>query len=1188
MAKIQLTDDQLAAVTNRGGSLLVSAAAGSGKTKVLVERLFAHIAETHCHVDDFLIITYTKAAAAELRNKIAQELSSRVAEDPNNDHLRRQMFRVYQADIKTVDAFCAALLRENVHLLRGDGQHSFTPDFRVLDEPESLLMKQRVLARVLEQFYQELEQNDSEAELLAQTLGAGRDDRALESLVLELHSKIQSHPRPLQWLQEVRGSWENLPATLADSDYGRVIMEDTVHRAEFWAERLERGVADMEGCESVYLAYADRFLEVAQQLRGYKAAAAEGWEAMRQIQPAFRRMGMVRGDENEFWKQRARKLLDRCKEELKTLVAPYAISEADYLKDLQAMAPAMLGLIRLTAAFTDAYQKEKLRRNAMDFSDQEHFAIKILTEEDGSPSELAKQVSTRYHEIMVDEYQDTNEVQNCIFRAISKNEQNLFVVGDVKQSIYRFRLADPTIFLAKYLEYLPVKEAKDGEPRKVLLSYNFRSRETVLDSCNFVFHNIMSQRMGEMEYGDDEALHFGAKEHYKPRTDVDTEFHLVSVADTEDEQFDRTQMEARFVAKRIRQLLDEQYPVQDGDGALRPIREEDIVILMRSPRARQKAFTEALAKENITCSVSENESLFHTMEIAVVFSLLQIIDNPRQDVPLISVLRSPLFGFSADRLAQIRTLCPSGDYYDALCCDTAEDSVAFCELLRQLRLMAHDLPADRLVWEVYSKLHVQAIFGAMDNGKRRKEHLMAFYAYAGQMTAAGKRNIFDFVEHLRKLLENDQTPVLNTQSSAGGVQIMSIHKSKGLEFPVVILADLQKKFNTEDFNRPVLVHPQLGLGTECVDTERRIRYNTISKTALAMKLGRESKAEEMRILYVAMTRAKEKLILVDCMKHAHKHVNDLITMTDLPVPPEAVASFSSPGDWVLLPLLATYEAGEIHDWAELAPQNLHSCGDGWELHLWENPYTAAQGEEKQAETQQAQQYGELTFLTRSYPYESSCVIPTKVTATQLKGRELDEEIAQGAAAPRLHRVSMDKPRFLREQKGLSAAEKGTAMHLVMQYLDFSTPADIEVLKAETESLRQRRLLNDQQAEAIDHGKLAAFLASPLADQLRRATDMRREFPFALLIPARVYDMSAAEGEQMLLQGVVDCCCDIDGELVVVDFKTDNIKPGEEDERAERYRPQLDAYATAISQVLERPVKHKILYFFATNREIYLK
>ncbi len=1185
MAKIQLTADQREAVYNRGGSLLVSAAAGSGKTKVLVERLFAHIQEQHCNVDDFLIITYTKAAAAELRGKIAQELSRRVAEDPSNAHLRKQMFRVYQADIKTVDAFCASLLRENVHLLRGDGQHSLTPDFRVLDESESLLVKQRVLGRVLEEFYQDLEQDDQEASLLAQTLGAGRDDRAMEQLVLELHSKIQSHPYPLQWLQQVRKNWEQPPESLAESDYGRLIMEETVRRAEFWAERLEKCAEDMQACEPVYFAYADRFLETAQQLRGYSTAAQDGWEAMRCIQPQFRRMGVVRGEENELWKQRARKLLERCKEDLKKLAAPFALSEAEYLEDLQYMAPAMLGLTRLTSAFAQAYQQEKLRRNAIDFSDQEHYAIEILTDKDGSPSELAKQVSARYHEIMVDEYQDTNEVQNCIFRAISKNEQNLFVVGDVKQSIYRFRLADPTIFLAKYLGFLPAKEAEDGQPRKVLLRKNFRSRQEVLDATNFVFRNIMSQSMGEMDYGDNEQLYFGA-EYYLPRNDTDTEFHLVSIADTEDERFDRTTAEATFIAKRIRKLLDEQYPVQGSDGVMRPIREEDIVILMRSPRARHKTFTEALVKENIACSVSENESLFNTMEIAVIFSLLQIIDNPRQDVPLISVLRSPLFGFSPDRLAQIRALCPDGDYYDALCRDTSNDSVTFCAVLQQLRLLAHDLSVDRLLWEVYAKLHVQAVFGAMDNGKQRKEHLMAFYAYAGQMSAAGKKSVFDFVAHLHSLMENDKVPVLNTQTTTAGVQIMSIHKSKGLEFPVVILADLHKKFNMEDNNRPVLVHPQLGLGTERIDTERRIRYNTISKSALALQLSRESKAEEMRILYVAMTRAKEKLIVVDCMKHARKHVCDLIALTDLPVPSEAVAGVNSPGDWMLLPLLSTFEVGAIHQWAEMLPQKRQMCSGGWKIFMWENPYIAAADSLETLPEESAVLQGEISYLTQEYAHKAACVVPTKVTATQLKGREVDEEIRQGTAAPRLHRVSMEKPRFLREQKGLSATEKGTAMHAAMQYLDFS--ADAASVKEQVDSMNQRRLLSDAQAEAVDLEKLSTFLSSPLAEKLRRAENVLREYPFALLVPARIYDAAVDESEQMLLQGVVDCCCEIDGELTVIDFKTDRIRPGEEAQRAEVYRPQLEAYATALSQVLEREVKHKILYFFATNSEIYLK
>ena len=1179
MAKIKLTNEQLTAVTNRGGSLLVSAAAGSGKTKVLVERLFSYMMEEKCHVDDFLIITFTKAAASELRGKIAAELSRRVAEEPDDPHLRKQLFRVYQADIKTVDAFCVALLRENAHLLRSNGSHSLTPDFRVMDEAESLLMQQRVLKQVLEKFYTRLESGDKQAELLAETLGAGRDDRALEALVLELHAKVQSHAYPTLWLEEVKKSWESLPDALVGSVYGRAVMEDTVRRAEFWAQRLTQAAEDMADCPPVYVAFADRFLEVAEQLRGYRHAAQEGWEAMSRIQPVFRRMGVVRGDENALWKQRAKTVLEQCKKELKKLGSTYSVAEEEHLSDLRHMAPAMQALVQLTGEFIREYQAEKLRRNAMDFSDQEHYAIELLTNADGSPTPLASQISERYREIMVDEYQDTNEVQNWIFRAISRKGENLFVVGDVKQSIYRFRLADPTIFLEKYLRYLPAAEACDGQERKVLLSRNFRSRKEVLETTNFIFQNIMSSQMGEMEYGTEEQLYFGA-EYYQERHDTDTEFHLISVLDTEDEQFDRTQVEANFVAHRIRQLLDEKYPVQGEDGAMRPVRAEDIVILMRSPRAREKSFTEALARENIPCTTTENESLFATMEIAVLFSLLQIIDNPRQDVPLISVLRSPLFGFTPDRLAQIRALVPEGDYYDALCADTAEDSVAFCEMLQQLRSEAMDLSVDRLVWEIYSKLHMQAVFGAMEDGKRRKEHLMAFYAYAGQMAGTGKRSVFDFVAHLRRLLESDRAPALHTKNSGSGVQIMSIHKSKGLEFPVVILADMNKKFNTEDYRQSVLVHPKLGLGTECVDLQRKIRYDTVSKTALTLQLQRESKAEEMRILYVAMTRAKEKLILVDCMKHAYKHVRDLMVLSSLPVDPEAVGSRNCPGDWVLLPLLSTYEAGAIHNWAEMAPPQLQETSGGWQIRFWENPVFDGDGDEAAAEKAAERITCDLAQLHQPYAYAKATTVPTKLTATQLKGRALDEEL-QAERVAYTHRDAMRVPRFLQEDHGLSGAEKGTAMHLAMQYLGFTMPAQESAVREQVALMAEKRRLTPQQAEVINYRQLVKFLASPLAERIRRDENALREYPFTLLVGAKEYT-EAVEGEELLLQGVVDCCFREDGKLVVVDFKTDRIRAGEEPQRAAFYQGQLEAYSKALEKIFRTEVKEKILYFFATD------
>ena len=1178
MAKIELTPDQRAAVENRGGSLLVSAAAGSGKTKVLVERLFRYITQEQCAVDDFLIITYTKAAAAELRGKIAAELAKRVAEHPEDGHLRRQLFRVYQADIKTVDAFCAALLRENTYLLPAVEGHSLTPDFRVLDEQEAALVKERVLGRVLEDFYAHM---DDKAEQLAETLGAGRDDRALEKLVLELHRKLQSHPYPLQWLEKVRREWETLPEELGQSPYGQVIMADAAAKADFWAAQLDK-TADGITDDAVAAAYADRMTETAAQLR--QLAGAQGdWAAMAAIRPAFRRMGAVRGENPE--KERIQALLKPCKDALKKLTAPFETPQKELLADMAVMAPAMLALTDLTAEFTRRYQAEKVRRNAMDFSDQEHYAIELLLAE-GQPTELARQVAGRYREIMVDEYQDTNDVQNCIFSAISRQEQDLFTVGDVKQSIYRFRLADPTVFLRKYNAYAPAAQAEDGQPRKVLLSQNFRSRASVLDACNAIFQSIMSAEMGEMDYGPEEQLNFGAA-YYPPHEDTAAEFHLIDVSDTEEEHFDRKAVEARFVADRIRRMLDEGYRVNGGDG-LRRCTPEDFVILMRSPRSRLKAFTAALAARGIPCAADESSDFFSSVEIAVVWSLLQIIDNPRQDVPLISVLRSPLFGFTPDRLAAIRALRREGNYYDALLLDESEDTQAFLQTLSQLRDAARDEPVDELLWHIYNTCHCVAVFGAMPGGQARKDNLVALYTYARQLAGAGKKSVFDFVAHLRTLLENGDAPDLSTRQSAGGVQIMSIHKSKGLEFPIVFLCDLSKRFDPRDVQEPVLVHPVLGLGTECVDRERRIRYDTVSKTAVALRLQRESKSEEMRILYVAMTRAQEKMIAVDCMRKARKRVADLAGVAGVPTPPESVAAGRCLGDWVLLPLLCTAPGAKLCQWAEVTPPALTAEDGGWQVYLWENPTSAAQAAAEDGVLADLPREADFDPAPLEWSYDHPCatVTPGKVTATQLKGRAIDEEIAQGAPTRR-RAVLFEKPKFLREVTGLTAAEKGTAVHAVMQYIDFRTPPTASAVAGEVEKLARRRLLTAQQAAAVDCAMVARFLASPLAGRIRQARQVWREYRFTLLTDAALYDPAAA-GEELMLQGVVDCAFETaEGGLVVVDFKTDRITAEQQAQRAGSYRPQLEAYALALGQVLEKEVTEKVLYFFHTNSAVKL-
>ena len=1190
---VELTKSQEAAAADRGGSLLVSAAAGSGKTRVLVERLFRRVlGEEGANMDDFLIITYTRAAAAELRGRIAQELTERLAESPGSRRLQRQLLLVYQADIKTIDAFCTGLLRENVHLLDFGAERGLTADFRVLDENEAMLLRRRVLPRVLEAFYSDMTPG---AVQLADAFGFGRDDSRLEELVLELYGKVQSHAYPERWLARQRSDWASLPADAGETAWGRELLEHLGRKARHWADMLRGAVEAMGEDASLQKAYTPGFLEGAAQLEALAEASALGWDRAAERFPRWPRLSAARKCTSPERKDQVKRVWDRCKKEMNAACAMLEATAAEAGEDLRRSAPAMEALLELCTAFSQAYRKEKLRRNAADFSDQEHYAVELLLGEDGAPTALAEAVSSRYLEVMVDEYQDTNQVQNCLFSALSHGGQNLFTVGDVKQSIYRFRLADPTIFLEKYRDF-PEERLAPGGPRKILLSQNFRSRRSVLEAVNFVFQAVMSQEMGEIDYGPAERLHFGA-EYLPPREDCETEFHLLEVPQNrggDRPPISRPLAEARFVSERISRLLREGFPVTDEDtGRLRPCRPEDIVILMRSPGPRLRHYTRALAERGIPCGVPEDEDFFSSMEVAVVCSLLEILDNPRQDVPLIAVLRSPLIGFTPDRLALIRGAHPEGGFYDALAASEEADCRDFLARLEELRSLAKDMSVHRLLWRLYNQMNVLGVFGAMSGGERRRENLITLYEHARAFESAGYKGLFAFVSHLRLLLENGEQPVPASGIAGAGVRIMSIHKSKGLEFPIVLLADLNKSFNPTDLRAPVLVHPKLGLGPVYIDLDRHIRYPTAARQAVAERLSREMRSEEMRVLYVGLTRAKEKLILTASLSGAPKKLADLASLSALGrleggrLPPETADGAKSMADWILLPLLHRREAEPLRALAGLeAGAWTPAEGQPWRVACWDGaPY----GEAPPAPEEEAASGGRAFLpvcreaLDFRYPYLAAGAVPTKLTATQLKGREKDREIAENTVQP-YARGSFAAPRFLAGRRPLTPDQRGTAMHLAMEYLPLDGGGASTVRE-----LEQRRLLTPEQAQAVDTAALDRFLRSPLAEDLRRAERVEREFRFSLLVDAADYYPALRAGEdQVLLQGVVDLFAITDGKITVVDFKTDRVSGRALRERAARYRPQLEAYSAALERIWGLTVVRRVLYFFHTGEAVELE
>ena len=1179
---IELTRQQQAVVDNRGGDLLVSAAAGSGKTRVLVERLMQRIQQGE-DVDRFLVITFTNAAAAELRDRIAAALHARLAQQPNNRHLRRNATLVYQAQICTIDAFCLDFLRQWGHLAGLD------PDFRLCDQGTGEELRKQALEEVLEGRYANI-QNDPGFQALADSMAGDRDDQTLESVILSIHAKVQSQASPLDWLMDRKADF-NLEGETApeDTPWGKLLLADARELAQYWAGILQGVLRELEDDPVLWNNYGGTLGTTMDGLE--RVARAQGWDEMAQMLDgvAFERPKGKRGDSDPALKERAKSLREACKKQLEKLKQRFQVTAAEAMEDLRAIAPAMTTLLDVVAEFDRAFTQLKSRYRLIDFADGEHLTAALLTDGEGNPSPLALEWRKRYVEIMVDEYQDTNGVQNAIFDALSQGD-NLFLVGDVKQSIYRFRLADPTIFLDKYRRFAPWEEAKKGQGRTIPLSHNFRSRPEVLDATNFVFRNVMTQGVGELDYDEDQALRHGRKD-LQPDERYATELCCVdlSALPEQEDKVNKDLVQARLVAARMKELLASALPI--GDRSVRP---DDMVILLRSPGSTLRWYAAALDEAGIPWSADGGREFFGTTEIAVAISLLQVVDNPRQDVPLLAVLRSPVFAFTPDRLAQLRTGC-SGCVYEAVEAGAGrgeEDCVAFLSLLGELRALAAEESSHKLLWYIYQRTDLPAIFAAMPQGAARRANLMALYEEARRFESGGHKGLMAFLLHLTRMAENG-LPVPVEGESAGGVRILSIHSSKGLEFPVVFLCGLEHQFNTEDTRSTILFHPELGLGPKRVDRQRMLRYSTIARDGVALRLSQQLIAEEMRLLYVAMTRAEHKLVMFMGVNGRTLKLERLAAQAQCPPPPRQVAGASCMAEWILTPALCREDSGPL--WEELGLQRPCSApqqGYGWDVRLLtptqeDGARVGQTPGEGQAEVGVELPEGWQEALAWSYPHQVSAQMPSKLTATQLKGRDKDAEAAQDGVevAPAKPSVTLRRPVF-QGQRPLTPAQQGTALHMVMQYLDFARTNTLEEIQEEIARLVARQFITPQQGEAVDGERVLAFFQSPLGQRLVASRQMEREFKFSMLVPAADYYPDAEAGEEVLLQGVVDCWFEeADGTVTVVDFKTDRVTEHTVEARAREYRPQLEAYSRALSQALGLPVGRCVLWFFALGRDV---
>lgn len=1162
----ELTAQQREAVENRGGKLLVSAAAGSGKTKVLVDRLLRYVTDPilPANLDDFLIITYTKAAASELRAKIAAKLSQRIAEEPTNRHLQRQMQRLYLAKISTVHAFCTDLLREYAYRVDIPG------DFRVADENECVELQTNILERVVENAYAEIDSNPDFHTFL-DTQGFGRKDDQIYDIILKVYNSARCHLLPEAWMEKCIQMYAVDGVTdVSETIWGQYLIADFKRCLSLHMDALRNCITQAQcadGMEKPTLI----FQSLVSQLE--KLQSCDTWDDIcKNNVIEYGRLTFSKRTADSDLVPRLKAVRDACKEDLGKKLRRFTNESAQVLADIRQSGSSLSGLITLCKEFSAEYDKAKRGRRVVDFGDLEHITLDLLVGKKRSgPTALAKEIGARFREVMVDEYQDSNEVQDAIFGALTSEKSNCFMVGDVKQSIYQFRLADPGIFLEKYNAYAPAAMAENGQGRKVLLSNNFRSCGAVIEAVNDVFSQCMSPELGGLVYGSDEMLYEGVP--HIPLDEPEVELYGVNVL------HDTYHEEAEFVADKVASMLDGEHYVRDGD-ALRPIRPEDVVILLRSPGSVGQEFQYALEHRGIPCATGGGEDLLSTEEVSLIRSLLQIISNPLQDIPLIAVLSSRLFGFTADDLATVRSEKRFSAFYDALVRDQRDKSVQFVQLLTDLRVTSRMLNLTEIIDHVLIRTNLEYVFSAMPDGNIRTENIQRFIQLASDFECKGQRDIVHFLEYL-STMDKVGIPASSEMSASGAVTIMSIHKSKGLEFPVVFLCGLSRAFNRESAHAQVLCDKSLGLGLSCVDPVNRVRYPSVAKHAISAKMIADSVSEEMRVLYVAMTRAKDRLIMTYASSRLEKQIAELALRIDLSDSRLINGEADCPGKWILFSALHRVEAGALFG-NNHRPRELNCSNKPWKISLVEHSVEVCA---KSAAAVQPCQHtaadAELLKQSLQFRYEHyiATQTPSKVTATQLKGRIKDQEAAEFTQSDNKKR-NWRLPSFVKQVR--DGTLYGNAIHAVMQYINYTKCDTAASIESEIDKLVAEGYISGETAMLVDSKTLFKFFASDMGKKIRSAERVLREFKFSVLESGESFGI-VMNNESVLLQGVVDCALIEEDGITIIDFKTDHVFKDDLSELVQRYRLQVSIYAKALTRIFKIPVKCCLLYFFNADQ-----
>ena len=1164
---------------------------GSGKTTVLVERIINKIINEKIDIDKLLIVTFTNAAASEMRQRILEALYTKIEENPESKHLQRQVVLLNKANISTIHSFCLEVIKDYFYEI------NIASNFRIGDSQEIELLKQETLEEVFENLYEE---GNKEYINLVNIYGGYRDDEDLKELILKIYRYSQSMPFPEEWISKSIEKF-NLKNKI-NLDFGKTLWGEIL--VEYFKEEVLSCIYELQRVSEKLqqeLELERYYSVIINDIQNLKTLVNEEntWNDI------YIKLSNIKF---ETWprqsktdcdlKENCKEIRDNIKDRIKSLqkrIFIYSSEEAN--KDIYSMYNVLNSLKNVILFFNKKYQENKKEKNIIDFNDIEHFALKILVKKDENgayiPTEVAKIYKEKFIEIAIDEYQDSNLVQEYILTTISNNN-NIFMVGDVKQSIYKFRGARPELFLEKYDNY---ELATDNENickqnTKIQLFQNFRSRKNVLDITNIIFNNIMSKKLGDIEYNQKEYLNCSAN-YIDPEENENiagkVELDIIDLIEEDSEETDneiieKSEIEAKFVANRIKKLLEEDYYVYDKKYGYRKITYKDIVILLRTTTNIASLYEKELNKLEIPVFSDTSSSYFETEEIQIVLSVLKIIDNPNNDIPLVTVLRSQIGGFTDNDLVEIRLNSKDTSFYEAISNMPEEYENrelklkinTFLNMLEDWQEKQEYLSLDELIWYLYESTGFYDYINSSPDGELKTANLKLLFEKAKDYETASFKGLYNFINYIDKISKSsgDSLSAKLIGENESVVRIMSIHKSKGLEFPVVFLCGTGKQFNMQDLNQNILLHQDIGFGPKVIDYERKIEYNTLAKEAIRIKLLNETLSEEMRLLYVALTRAKEKLIVTGYDKNLEKSIlnkENSISGLDNKIAISTIRKAKTYLDWIELVYLK-----EKKNLESILEVNFYNKNQIKDINIEQNEELSYKQEIESWKENYKDEYFEKinNLLNWKYKYDESTKIEGKASVSSIT-KKPEKEIIEITA----------KPKFLNKTETLNNAEIGTLMHLIMQKLDFKNNYDKKMLNELIQKLIASKIITENQSKYININKILKFTNSEFYKEIQKAKQVYKEQPFYIYLTADEIYKNNIE-EKILVQGIIDLYyINKNDEIILVDYKTDYVSNNNGKELIDKYNGQLSIYKKALEQALNKKVEAVYIYSTYLEKEI---